>query len=143
MQASSLSRSKCFAAHAMWHECVSGSRPLMDFVKAHTTAGVKFRPPTYYATWTGQGPFFVLMSCVTEVFEDFVYHRELLSQDGRQWFLEFTATVDGKRLKGVDLMQLNADGRIEVMVRVRVCMFACGMDRMLCYICECLCMCVR
>jgi 2,4-dienoyl-CoA reductase (NADPH2) len=54
------------------------------------------------------------------VFEDFTYHRELASADGLSVVLEFSANVNGKALKGIDLVQFDADGKIvdfEVMVR--------------------------
>jgi 2,4-dienoyl-CoA reductase (NADPH2) len=54
------------------------------------------------------------------VFDDFVYHRELAGADGLSVMLEFSAKVNGKALKGIDLIQFDAEGRIvdfEVMVR--------------------------
>lgn len=89
---------------------------MADFVARHTVEHVTFRPPTYWATWTGRGPFAVLLACVGEVFGDTLqYHREMVSEDGREWMLEFTAEVGGRALKGVDLMHLNSAGQIEQM----------------------------
>jgi 2,4-dienoyl-CoA reductase (NADPH2) len=54
------------------------------------------------------------------VFDDFVYHRELAGADGTSVMLEFSAKVNGKALKGIDLIQFDAQGLIvdfEVMVR--------------------------
>ncbi|MNK85301.1 hypothetical protein D3C87_1051760 [compost metagenome] len=55
-----------------------------------------------------------------EVFEDFTYHRELATADGLNVVLEFSAKVDGKQLKGIDMIRFNEQGKIvdfEVMVR--------------------------
>jgi len=54
------------------------------------------------------------------VFEDFTYHRQFASADSQSVVLEFSARVGDKSLKGVDLIQFDADGLItdfEVMVR--------------------------
>jgi hypothetical protein len=54
------------------------------------------------------------------VLENFAYHRELASADGLSIVLEFSATVNGKELKGIDLIRFDEEGRIaeiEVMVR--------------------------
>jgi 2,4-dienoyl-CoA reductase (NADPH2) len=54
------------------------------------------------------------------VFQDFTYHRQLASADGLSVVLEFSATVNGKELKGIDLIRFDEDGKIvdfEVMVR--------------------------
>ena len=48
------------------------------------------------------------------------YHRELASADGHSLVLEFSAKVNGKELKGIDMVQFDAEGKIvdfEVMVR--------------------------
>jgi hypothetical protein len=54
------------------------------------------------------------------VFEDFSYHRTLVSEDGLSVVLEFSARVGERGLKGIDLIRFDADGKIvdfEVMVR--------------------------
>ncbi len=60
------------------------------------------------------------LSTVLTVFEDFTYHRELASEDGLSVVLEFSARVGEKKLKGIDLIRFDEQGRIvefEVMVR--------------------------
>ncbi len=62
----------------------------------------------------------LLLRTVLTVFEDFTYHRQLVSADGRSVVLEFSARVGEKQLKGIDLIQFDADGLItdfEVMIR--------------------------
>lgn len=62
----------------------------------------------------------MVLSTVITVFEDFTYHRQFASDDGLNVVLEFSANVDGKQIKGVDVVQFNEDGLIvdfEVMAR--------------------------
>jgi hypothetical protein len=62
----------------------------------------------------------MILNTVLEVFEDFVYHRELATADGLSVVLEFSANVSGKALKGIDMIRFNEQGKIvefEVMVR--------------------------
>ena len=50
---------------------------------------------------------------------NFRYHRTFIS-DENSAVLEFSAVVDGKELKGIDMIRFNADGKFEdfeVMVR--------------------------
>jgi 2,4-dienoyl-CoA reductase (NADPH2) len=42
-----------------------------------------------------------------KVFEDFTYHREMASADGMSVVLEFSAKVNGKELKGIDMIQFD------------------------------------
>ena len=59
-------------------------------------------------------------STVIDVFEDFTYHREFFTDDGKNATLEFSAHVGGKQLKGVDLIKFDDAGLItefEVMIR--------------------------
>jgi 2,4-dienoyl-CoA reductase (NADPH2) len=62
----------------------------------------------------------LILGTVSQVFENFTYHRELASADGRSVVLEFSASVNGKELKGIDMIAFDEDGKIvdfEVMVR--------------------------
>ena len=55
------------------------------------------------------------LESVSEVFgESLQYHRQWISDDGRDWALEFTAEVGQKRMriKGLDLITLDASGCI-------------------------------
>lgn len=59
-----------------------------------------------------------ILLAVTEIFEDFRYVREITNDF--HWALEFEATVGEFSLRGVDLIELNSDGKIvdfEVMIR--------------------------
>jgi len=99
-----------------WHDIVFGRdlAGLQDML----APDVVFRSPYVWRPYHGREAAWLILSTVLDVFDDFAYHRELI--DGDQWALEFSATVGGLSLKGIDLIQLDAGGRIvdfEVFVR--------------------------
>ncbi|MFN3465188.1 MAG: nuclear transport factor 2 family protein [Terricaulis sp.] len=101
-----------------WHAMVA-SRDL-----AHLAAIIHpdatFRSPMAFKPYQSAQAVTLLLSTVIQVFEDFTYHRQLASEDGLSVVLEFSARVGDKNLKGVDLIQFDAEGRItdfEVMIR--------------------------
>jgi hypothetical protein len=62
----------------------------------------------------------LILNTVSKVFVDFVYHRELVSADGLNVVLEFSAKVGARELKGIDMIRFDEAGKIvefEVMVR--------------------------
>lgn len=66
--------------------------------------------------WTGRDETCLLLSCVAEVFgPSFRYGRQWLSEDGREWALEFTANVGAtpKVVHGIDLISLSPAGKIQ------------------------------
>ena len=118
----------CRAAFEKWHACVSkmmagGANPsnpeteraFAEFVQDHVSDDVLFDPPTYNGTYNGKLPFRVILSTVGQVFgPSFTYHRQWLSNDGKEWALEFTTEIadSGKRIRGIDLVSLNNEGLI-------------------------------
>ena len=79
---------------------------------------VQFRPPTYFATWTGAEPVAAVLGHGGQVFSDFHYRRVM--GDGSDWALEFQCKIGDLDAVGVDLITLNADGWIaqfEVVMR--------------------------
>lgn len=72
---------------------------------------VEFRPPTYYATWTGKEPVAAVLGHVGQVFQDFKYRRVM--GEGKDWALEFECKVGELDAVGVDLLTLDDDGLIE------------------------------
>ncbi len=79
-----------------------------------------FRSPVAHTPYKGRDALVLALSTVINVFEDFTYHRQFFTEDGRNATLEFSANVNGKQLKGVDLIEFNEDGLIvefEVMIR--------------------------
>lgn len=79
---------------------------------------VQFRPPTYFATWTGRAPVAAVLGHVGQVFSDFKYRRVM--GDGADWALEFQCKIGDLDAVGVDLITLNDDGEVasfEVVMR--------------------------
>ena len=79
-----------------------------------------FRSPMAHSPYASAQAVQLILGTVVKVFEDFSYHRELASLDGLSVVLEFSARVGDKALKGIDLIQFDAEGKIvdfEVMVR--------------------------
>jgi 2,4-dienoyl-CoA reductase (NADPH2) len=79
-----------------------------------------FRSPMAHSPYAGAQAVQLILTTVSKVFEDFSYHRELTSAEGLSVVLEFSAKVNGKALKGIDMVQFDAEGKIvdfEVMVR--------------------------
>ncbi|MFP2961790.1 nuclear transport factor 2 family protein [Myxococcus sp. 1LA] len=61
-----------------------------------------------------------ILNTVLTIFEDFTYHRQLVSPDGLSVVLEFSARVGKRELKGIDFIRFNEQGKIvefEVMIR--------------------------
>jgi hypothetical protein len=62
----------------------------------------------------------LVLKTVNTVFKNFTYHRTFATADGLGVVLEFSAEVDGKALKGIDMLRFDQAGKIEefeVMVR--------------------------
>jgi hypothetical protein len=79
-----------------------------------------FRSPMAHKPYPGREAVVFILRTVFGVFENFAYHRELFGNDGLNVVLEFSAEVQGKQLKGVDLIRFDENGLIvdfEVMVR--------------------------
>lgn len=101
-----------------WHAMVA-SKDLADLDSiVHPDA--TFRSPMAFKPYQSAQAVTLLLRTVLTVFEDFAYHRQLASEDGLSVVLEFSARVGDKNLKGVDLVQFDANGQItdfEVMIR--------------------------
>lgn len=79
-----------------------------------------FRSPMAFTPYGPAPALLLVLRTVITIFEDFTYHRQFASDDGLNVVLEFSATVDGKQLKGIDMVRFDDQGRIvefEVMVR--------------------------
>ena len=101
-----------------WHQIVE-SRD-MSALEAIVSEDALFRSPVAHSPYHGREALILALSNVIEVFQDFTYHREFIAADGKNACLEFSAHVDGKKLKGVDLIAFDAEGKIrefEVMIR--------------------------
>lgn len=79
-----------------------------------------FRSPMAHTPYPGAQTVNLILSTVIKVFEDFTYHRTLISPEGRDVVLEFSARVGERELKGIDMIRFDEEGKIidfEVMVR--------------------------
>ncbi len=79
-----------------------------------------FRSPMAYKPYEGAAAVNLILNTVLQVFEDFRYHRELVSAEGSDVVLEFTARVGDRELKGIDMIRFDEAGKIvefEVMIR--------------------------
>jgi len=88
-----------------------------------------FYSPVVFKPKSTKGEAMFVLSNVIEVLTEFKYHREFL--DGNNWALEFSAVVNGKSVKGIDLITFNADGQIEnfeVLIRPLSGLIALGED---------------
>jgi len=100
----------------LWHKAVidkdtSILRDLLD-------ENVEFHSPTLWQPKIGRDVTHYILQTVSEIFQDFEYHREWV--DGNDFALEFSARIDDKKIKGIDLIRWNDEGKIvhfEVMLR--------------------------
>ena len=106
------------ASLQQWHEMIRTAdlRALPDLLDPQAV----FRSPMAHTPYPGAAVVSMILNTVVNVFEDFAYHRELATADGLNVVLEFSASVGGKQLKGIDMIRFNEAGKIvefEVMVR--------------------------
>ncbi len=102
----------------IWHKIVAGKDASLLASIIHKDA--VFRSPFAYKPYEGRDTLVFVLSNVIEIFEDFTYHRELVSEDGQSAFLEFTANIGDKNLKGIDMVRFDTAGlitEVEVMIR--------------------------
>jgi len=102
----------------IWHKIVSEKDASQLAAIIHETA--VFRSPFAYKPYEGHDALVYVLSNVIEIFEDFTYHREMISANGRNAFLEFSANIGDKNIKGIDLIRFDEAGLItefEVMIR--------------------------
>lgn len=79
---------------------------------------VHFRSPVLWRPKEGRGTAMLYLSSAVRVLEDFTYHRQFVGDNAV--VLEFSARIGRLSVKGVDIIQFNAEGQIvdfEVMVR--------------------------
>ncbi len=91
-----------------------------DFARADElfTHDATFRSPMVFKPYEGIDAIKMLLGAVAQVFEDFRYVGQVEGDDLA--VLQFEARVGDRELQGVDILQLNDDGRItEMTVMVR------------------------
>ena len=109
---------KAAASLALWHDMVS--RQDLGQLPSILRDDAVFRSPMAFKPYVSATVVNLILTTVMEVFKAFEYHRTLVSEDGLNVVLEFSATVGDKQLKGIDMIRFDEDGKIadfEVMVR--------------------------
>lgn len=99
-----------------WHKAVVDKD--YDILDDLLADDVEFHSPTLWKPKPGKDITKYILMMISQIFQDFQYHREFELDDN--FGLEFSATVDGKAIKGIDLIRLNDVGKIdhfEVMIR--------------------------
>ena len=106
------------ASLSQWHQMIANAD--LHALPELLAPDVVFRSPMAHTPYPGAAVVSMILTTVFGVFEDFNYHRELATADGLNVVLEFSAKVNGKELKGIDMIRFNDEGKIvdfEVMVR--------------------------
>ena len=101
-----------------WHEMLKTRD--MSILNNLLDDQVVFRSPVAFKPYSGKQVVFFILTNVIQIFENFTYHREFYSEDGLNVVLEFSANIGEKKLKGIDMIQFNAEGKMidfEVMIR--------------------------
>ena len=99
-----------------WHHIVF--KRDQQGLQAMLAGNVVFHSPYASEPYHGRQVAWQILTAVSEVFQDFTYHRELVA--GNNWALEFSARVGDLAVKGIDLIRLGDDGLIaefEVFIR--------------------------
>ncbi len=99
-----------------WHKALFNKD--MALLRELLDESVEFHSPTLWQPKKGRDVTQFILKMVSEIFEDFEYHREWV--DGNNLALEFSAKVGDKNVKGIDLIRFNDEGKIvhfEVMMR--------------------------
>ena len=103
---------------AAWHQLLA--RNAMEELDPLLSDRIVFRSPVAHTPYPGRAAIKLVLKTVNTVFRDFTYHRMFATDDGKSAVLEFSAEVDGKALKGIDMLRFDDAGKIEefeVMVR--------------------------
>ncbi len=103
---------------AAWHNLLA--RNAMEELDPLLSDRIVFRSPVAHTAYPGRAAIKLVLKTVNTVFRNFTYHRVFATADGRGVVLEFSAEVDGKALKGIDMLRFDDAGKIEefeVMVR--------------------------
>ena len=101
-----------------WHALVE-SGDLSD-LESIVHPDAVFRSPMSINGYRTRPALMLALQTVITIFKEFTYGRQFASADGLSVVLEFSAKVNDKQLKGIDMVRFDEEGRIvdfEVMVR--------------------------
>lgn len=113
--------------YKIWREFIN--QPNAEKLQTILHDTVKFHSPFIWKPKHGKASATAILLAATEVFVDFRYVREI--RNDSHWALEFEATVGEFSLRGVDLIELDANGKIvdfEVMIRPANALAALGAE---------------
>ena len=110
-----------------WHQFIE--TPNAEILHEILSEDVKFHSPFVWKPKEGKATTTQILLTVSQVFQNFRYVREIAQEN--QFCLEFEATIGELNLRGVDLIQLNEEGKIidfEVMIRPANALQTLGME---------------
>ena len=99
-----------------WHTAVRNRD--RDLLASLVAEGCELHSPVIWKPSNDRHYILHILMGVIQIVEDFDYRKEWV--DGNELMLEFTGTVEGKGLVGIDKITLNDEGRmarIEVLIR--------------------------
>ena len=102
-----------------WHAYFTDKNPAL--LKAMLADDAVFHSPVVHTPQAGAAKVFAYLDAASHVLggeDSFTYVRELV--DGNELMMEFTATIDGIHINGIDLVTFDDEGMIKdfkVMVR--------------------------
>ena len=76
-------------------------------------ADVTFRSPAVFKPYEGRDAIGMILTAVSQVFEDFRYTDVV--ETGDVAMLAFSATVGDRELDGIDLLRFNGEGKVQEM----------------------------
>ncbi|PZR37148.1 nuclear transport factor 2 family protein [Caulobacter segnis] len=113
-----MAREQAIQTLETWHDLLEKGE--FDRLRPLAAENVVFRSPAFFSPYSGVEPLVHILSTVSTIFEDFAYHRQFWTEEQDAVVLEFSARVDGKTLKGIDIISFDDAGKIrefEVMIR--------------------------
>lgn len=99
-----------------WYAYVENHDPAL--LQTIVADGATISSPAFYKPKSSKDYVTAILTAVTAGFEDFTYTKEWI--DGDEIILEFEARIGDTKLKGIDRITVDTDGRmshIEVLIR--------------------------
>lgn len=99
-----------------WYAYVENHDPAL--LQTIVADGATISSPAFYKPKTSKDYVIAILTTVVAGFEDFTYTKEWI--DGNEIILEFESRIGDTKLKGIDRITVDADGRmshIEVLIR--------------------------
>ena len=88
----------------------------LDAATALLADDVEFRSPVVFKPYRGREAATVLLTAVSEVFEDFTYAREIGAPGASDHALVFRARIGDREVEGCDFLHMNEDGLVDEFV---------------------------